>query len=133
MTSEEEIKEFLRRAVQSAGGRLMFFSLQDMILNQEEEIVNPFLSFQRKTHMNISHPVSSSQKCHKCAVQNFLRCYKALQVLWEAATNTELAKDANYTDVVILRDDALWFADFTLLAIVSTRDHKRRMVHTLNC
>jgi hypothetical protein len=67
------------------------------------------------------------------ANRNFLRVYKAIELLWEAVLATESAEGWSYTHALVLRDDINWLADVRLDRLLNAPGAAGADAHILAC
>ena len=154
--ARDHVKRTVEEFVSRAGGTLRKFELRETValdddprllraLNasmdwkrfgrtgtslQRHADADPFKNFPVHSHG------SGAGTSRAVANRNFVRVYKAIEELWDAAEAVETQEGWKYDYLLVLRDDAEWLADFHLEALLRSGSHTRSDpadVYVLSC
>lgn len=107
--TSDAVKTIIATGIKSAGGNLRRFDLfHDVNLTRND------VNFIMQSRWWKERP----HRDGAAARRNIMKTFKPMQALWDAAKHVEELR-GRYTHVMILRDDARWFAHFDLNRIVA--------------
>jgi hypothetical protein len=137
----KHVREVIAHHVEAAGGKLRRLDLRDVVpLDKDTALLRAINRSQRARGLGSSgdpfeqFPLQSHGSGRGGdANRNFLRVYKALELLWEAAVATETAEGWSYTHALVLRDDTNWFEDFVLDRLLNAPGAVGADAHILAC
>jgi hypothetical protein len=139
---KEHVLEVVSRLVEAAGGRLRRLDLRAAVdLEGDAALWRAVNKSRLRRGLTLSrgdpleHFPLLSHGSGRSAVanRNFLRVYKAIELLWDAALATESSEGWSYTHALVLRDDVNWLADMKLDRLLSAPDAAGADAHILSC